>query len=1027
MTIARWIICVSILACQPPCSANAQGFSPDEAVRRMTVAADFEVALVAAEPLVRQPVAIDFDDRGRLWVLQYLQYPNPAGLKRLTVDRFSRTTYDRIPEPPPDGPKGADRLTILEDADGDGRIDSAKDFVSDLNIATGFAFGYSGVFVLQTPYLLFYPDRNRDDIPDGNPDVLLTGFGMEDTSSLANSLVWGPDGWLYGTQGTNLTANIRGIEFEQGLWRYHPKTKAFELFAEGGANMWGLDFDRNGNLLAGTNYGGYLMLHGVQGAYLQKSFAKHGELHNRFAFGYFEHVPHSNFQGGHVTVGGFLYQADAFPQQYRDTYIAVDTLGHAVRWHTVKPNGSTVRSENGGVLLQANDSWFAPSDAVMSPDGAVYIADWYDQRTAHPDPDATWDRSNGRIYRLSAAHAESEPHVDPQSLPDEQLFHWLSSTNEWKVRRARRVLAERADGNSAVRIRQQLEQTADDHQRLQLLWTLYAVGGLDSNLTGSLLNDSFPPIRAWTVRLITDTANEGTTETPAATFREYQDLGQRLVDMARSDSSPVVIRQLASSAQRLPAETGILIAQAITRRPEFQPDPYIPLLTWWAVERHVNSDIQRVLSSFSTSEAWSAPFSRDVIIGRLMRRFAGDGRRIGFAACAQLLASAPDESQRRRMLAELDAGLKMLGRKKLPRLPLPDSRLAIKSLDDREGPGRLDTVPPELADTLTDLWSDQTDDPLVVRIAARLGSTAAFDRAVTLALDAAEPLSLRLAMLEILQEPGDAEFCVEPALKLVSPAEPDQIQRAALPLLARFSDERITLHLLAVYPTLDQPVRDLARDVLLGRAESALAFLREIDHGKYSAQEVTADQLRRLALHNHQDVDALVRKHWGTIRAGTPEEKLAEIRRISNDLRAGSANVGDGRLVFEKHCGLCHRLFGNGNQIGPDLTKANRHDRDYLLVSVVDPSTQIRKEYLNYIVATVDGRIVTGLLAEETQTSVTILGAKNERTTISRDDIEDMQVSSVSLMPENILKQLQPQQIRDLFGYLESEQQKVQQ
>ena len=211
----------------------------------MTVPDGFQVHLVAAEPEVRQPVAIDFDDRGRLWVMQYLQYPNPAGLKRVKVDRYSRTVYDRVPEPPPKGPKGADRLTILETGPATGRAGSrAKDFVTGLNLASGFAFGHGGVFVLQAPYLLFYPDRDRDDVPDRDPEVLLTGFGMEDAHSVANSLTWGPDGWLYGCQGSTVTAHIRGIEFQQGVWRYHPLTHKFELFCEGGGNSWGLDFDR---------------------------------------------------------------------------------------------------------------------------------------------------------------------------------------------------------------------------------------------------------------------------------------------------------------------------------------------------------------------------------------------------------------------------------------------------------------------------------------------------------------------------------------------------------------------------------------------------------------------------------------------------------------------------------------------------------------------------------------------------------------------------------------------------------------
>ncbi len=265
-------------------AALAQGFSPEEAVRHMKLPSGLEVQCVASEPLVRQGVAIEFDDAGRLWVIQYLQYPNPAGLKRAAVDRYSRTTYDKVPEPPPRGPKGADRVTILVDSDGDGRADSAKDFVSGLNLASGLAFGHGGVFVLQVPYLLFYADRDRDDVPDGDPDVLLTGFGMQDAHSVANSLTWGPDGWLYGCQGSTVTSNIRGIEFQQGVWRYHPITHRFELFCEGGGNSWGLDFDEHGNLFYSTNYGGYAMLHGVQGAYYWKQFGKHGALHNPYAY-----------------------------------------------------------------------------------------------------------------------------------------------------------------------------------------------------------------------------------------------------------------------------------------------------------------------------------------------------------------------------------------------------------------------------------------------------------------------------------------------------------------------------------------------------------------------------------------------------------------------------------------------------------------------------------------------------------------------------------------------------------------------
>src|SRR4051794_37745693 len=337
-----------------------QGHAPGVAASKMTAADGLAVPPVAAEPLVRQPVAVDFDDRGRPWVMQYLQYPNPAGLARVKVDRYSRTVYDRVPEPPPRGPKGADRLTILDGLDADGRATTAKDFVGDMNLASGFAFGHGGVFVLPTPSLLFSPARAGGDAPAGDPVVLLRGFGMEDAHSVANSLTWGPDGWLYGCQGSTVTANVRGVEFQQGVWRYHPLTHAFELFCEGGGNAWGLDFDRHGNLAYSTNVGGFTMVHGVQGGYYWKSFGKHGPLHNPHAYGYFDHVPHRNFRGGHVTVGGILYRGDTFPPRFRDRYVATDLLGHNVYWHDVEPNGSVPRPPPRGEALRPHDPRLPP-------------------------------------------------------------------------------------------------------------------------------------------------------------------------------------------------------------------------------------------------------------------------------------------------------------------------------------------------------------------------------------------------------------------------------------------------------------------------------------------------------------------------------------------------------------------------------------------------------------------------------------------------------------------------------------------
>src|ERR1043166_2500595 len=336
--------------------------SPQEALKHMRVAEGFEVKLIASEPNIRQPVTMRFDARGLLWVVQYLQYPAPAGLKAVSVDQYLRTKYDRVPEPPPRGPKGADKITICEDTDGDGVPDKFKDFITGLNLASGMALGYDGVFVAQPPYLLFYADKNHDDIPDGDPEVLLSGFGMEDAHAFANSLTFGPDGWLYGAHGSTVTANIRGIEFQQGIWRYHPVTREFELFCEGGGNTWGLDFNEDGEIIAGTNFGEKIGLHQVQGAYYVKGFAKHGPLHNAHTYGYFDHMPMRGFKGGHVTCGGIIYQGGAFPDQFNGAYIAGNLLSSAIYWHKLERDGSSWKGTFGGALLESDDITFRPVD-----------------------------------------------------------------------------------------------------------------------------------------------------------------------------------------------------------------------------------------------------------------------------------------------------------------------------------------------------------------------------------------------------------------------------------------------------------------------------------------------------------------------------------------------------------------------------------------------------------------------------------------------------------------------------------------
>src|SRR5688500_10466448 len=273
--------------------------TPTASLATMTTPADLAVDLVLHEPEVAQPTHLSFDERGRLWVAQYRQYPYPAGLKMISRDKYYRSKFDRVPPAPPNHDKGRDIVSVHEDTDGDGVFDSHKKVLEGLNMANSALHGRGGVWVMHTPYLLFYPDADGDDVPDGDPQVRLAGFGLEDTHSVANGLAWGPDGWLYGVQGSTTTSRVTrpgvdspdapGRYFEGCMvWRYHPDTKTYEIFAEGGGNDFGLEFDAEGRAYCGYNGGTTRGWHFVQdGVYQMQGVepGKYGPPRNPYAFG----------------------------------------------------------------------------------------------------------------------------------------------------------------------------------------------------------------------------------------------------------------------------------------------------------------------------------------------------------------------------------------------------------------------------------------------------------------------------------------------------------------------------------------------------------------------------------------------------------------------------------------------------------------------------------------------------------------------------------------------------------------------
>ncbi|ODT97962.1 MAG: hypothetical protein ABS79_06675, partial [Planctomycetes bacterium SCN 63-9] len=861
-----FLLVPAILAAWLPAAVAQQpgGFTPEEAVKRMVVPEGFHVEVFASEPMVRQPLSATFDERGRLWVIEYLQYPNPAGLKPVTVDRYLRTEYDRVPEPPPKGPRGVDRIKILEDTDGDGKADKATVFVEGLNLASGLAVGHGGVFVGQAPYLLFYPDRNRDDRPDGDPEVLLSGFGLQDAHSTVNSMSWGPDGWLYGAQGSTVTARIRGVEFQQGIWRYHPRTKQFELFAEGGGNTWGLDYDASGNIFGSSN-GNYIAFHMEQGAYYLKGFAKHGPLHNPHTFGYFQSIPYEGSKvGGHVTPGGIIYKGDALPAEFRGAFIGGNLLSNTVYWHPLKALGSTFQGRHGGTLIDARDTWFRPIDLLNGPDAAVYVVDWYDKRAAHLDPRDTWDRTNGRIYRVVYGERRKVPPFDLGKLPSAELVKLRTSPNDWYAAEARRLLAERRDPGVIPALTQDLRQDRDETVALRDLWALYVSGGFNPSLALELLEHPTAGVRRWTVRFLGD---DGTID---------QSLRASLIALASHETSATVRSQLASSCQRWKPDDAIPILDRLARHGEDRDDTHIPLLIWWGVERQLRNDRDAVVNWLVTPGVQATPIVDATVLERATRAIASANTPEGFTLAAKLLEASPGRQQADRVMAGIE-----------------------KALEGRS----LEAVPPPLRASLARFWkASPPPDLALIQFAARLGSPEAINLALRRADDPKTPEAERIALIGMLGQMSRPEIL--PALsELYREEKRPSILTALLSAFGALRPDSIADLILGRYADLSASGREQALGVLCSRPPWARELIGAVDGKKVSPKDLRPNHILQIVQLQDSALLNEFERVWGKVpRAGSPEKtkRIAEVRGLLPEGDKG--NAARGKQVFVETC-----------------------------------------------------------------------------------------------------------------------------
>lgn len=954
---------------------------PQEALRHFHTPDDLVVDLVLSEPEVRQPLSIKFDERGRLWVLQYLQYPNPAGLKAVSRDKHLRTVWDRVPPPPPNHFLGEDKITIHWDSDGDGQWDQHRTFVSGLNLATSFEFDHDGLWVLNPPYLLFYPDRDHDDVPDGDPQVHLEGFGLEDSHSLTNNLRWGPDGWLYATQGSTVSADVRRYGSQdppvhsmgQLVWRYHPGTRKYEIFAEGGGNAFGLEIDSAGRIYSGHNGGDTRGFHYVQGGYYQKGFGKHGDLSNPHAYGYFPPMRHHAVP--RFTHAFLIYEGGLLPETYHGRLFGVAPLLSHVVMSAMERDGSTFKTRDVGLALSTDDPWFRPVDIQLGPDGAIYICDFYEQRIDHASHyQGRIHRESGRIYRLRPKNAMPQT-VSLAEADTDELVQMLQSANRWQRQTALRLLRQRRDQKALPAL-----ETAFTQQQgitaLAAFWALYGLLGCDESLLMKALRHASPEVRVWGIRLAGDEGHVSS------------QLAEELITLSASEKNVDVRSQLACTARRLPADVSLRLVAQLVRHDEDLADPHIPLLLWWAVEAHADSGREAILALLADESLWKHSIVRDYILERLMRRYASTGRRRDLVTAAQILALAPDEDAARRLIAGFEKAY--------------EGRLLVG-------------LPDELVQQLARYGGGS----FVLKL--RQGDSEALAKCMQLVVDSKTPRADRLLYLQVLGQIRHTP-AIPSLLQLVASEVEPEVRIAALGALSVFPDEKIADQLLSLHDRLPPDVREAAEGTLVGRPSWANKFLDAVQSGRCQRDQVAKTTIARLELSPDDQIAQRTRSIWGDTSAVATQEQREFIHRVETILLEAAGNPYRGRQLFSEHCGKCHRLFQAGGQIGPDLTAYRRDDVQRMVANIVNPSLEIREGYENYLIVTTDGRTLNGFLADQDSQTVTLRSAEGQTVTVTREEIEDMYVVPKSIMPEGLLKDWPEQDIRDLFAYLRASQ-----
>jgi putative membrane-bound dehydrogenase-like protein len=970
-----------------PLKRMQKPLDPAESMKHMHLPEGFEVQLYAADPDIAKPIAMAWDERGRLWIAETVDYPNDM----------------QVP------PHGHDRIKILEDTDGDGRADKFTVFADGLSIPTGLAFANGGVIVSQAPDMLFLKSTKSDDHADVR-QVLFHGWGTKDTHSGPSNLRPGFDNWVWGTvgySGFDGTVGGHAERFGQGIWRMKPDGSELEFLTPTSNNTWGLGFRETGDVFASTANNDHAVsfglpnrvFEGVRGWHGQGSavIEDHKKIHPITNM-----VRQVDVHGGFTAAcGRAFYTARAFPQEYWDraSFICEPT-GHLVHVDWIVPQGSTFVARDGWNILASDDEWTAPIMAEVGPDGALWVIDWYNFIVQHnPTPSGFTtgkgaayetplrDKTHGRIYRIVPKGMKTPPAPRLDRASADELVAALGNDNLWWRQTAQRLLVERGKTDVLPLLAEQVRDGKSAPAAQHALWAMQGLGAFDAaggvwlRVARTALEHKDPAVRRAALGVLPRTADSAAAILAAKCLTD-EDAHVRL-------DALLALSEMPGSKESASALVAFL------QEPGNASDRWLPNAAIAAAARSDLAFLQAAGAARPKPEAETSVAGAVRVVAEHVARQAPDGAPGRLLAVLGTAQPATAEA----LLAGLAAGW-------------PDGRTVkldaaadaeVKDLSTRLTPGG--TL--QLA-TLFRRWGQQD----------RLGQLTGNIKRSLLTRVADEKLTedARLAAAHDLVTLAPDESAVSALLEQVTPQASPALTRGLLDALGNSPSEQAGDALLKRWAELTPSARGPAIAVLLRRPAWTKALLASLEQGQVDKTDLSIEQAQLLSKHPDTAIAERAQKLLAS-SGRLPDPNRQKVLDALLPLAARHGDKAHGKVVFETNCAKCHRHGSLGNVVGPDLTGVGARARADILIDILDPNRSVEGNYRQYTIETKQGIVLTGLLAGETKTAVELLDSEAKKHVVLREDIDSLIASKQSLMPEGFEK-VPPDDLVALLDFL---------